>query len=185
MIDVEFSSMRHCDRYSIWLFRTNAWLTDSHCSICKVSVTSPIMVSDVFWVPWSQLTSQNVVRNSILNIFKRFWRWICSTKFLFPGKITKEQRDTHAHLAVVGLVGSIDNDFCGTDMTIGADSALHRILECADALRTTALRLNSSATLWNKKYKKKCKFTIAFVFLKTSVVNKILQSFKAHLCHIN
>ena len=36
------------------------------------------------------------------------------------------------------MVGSIDNDFCGTDMTIGADSALHRILESADAITTTA-----------------------------------------------
>eukprot|EP00794_Sanderia_malayensis_P011777 gene11777-12996_t len=36
------------------------------------------------------------------------------------------------------LVGSIDNDFCGTDMTIGADSALHRIIESVDAISTTA-----------------------------------------------
>ena len=30
------------------------------------------------------------------------------------------------YLNVVGMVGSIDNDFCGTDITIGTDSALHR-----------------------------------------------------------
>eukprot|EP00111_Clytia_hemisphaerica_P003406 TCONS_00009726-protein len=36
------------------------------------------------------------------------------------------------------MVGSIDNDFCGTDMTIGADSALHRILESVDTIVTTA-----------------------------------------------
>jgi 6-phosphofructokinase 1 len=40
----------------------------------------------------------------------------------------------------VGLVGSIDNDFCGTDMTIGADSALHRIIEAIDNIATTASR---------------------------------------------
>lgn len=39
---------------------------------------------------------------------------------------------------IVGLVGSIDNDFCGTDMTIGTDSALHRILEAIDAIVYTA-----------------------------------------------
>uniref|UniRef100_A0A8C0IFG5 Phosphofructokinase, liver type n=1 Tax=Bubo bubo TaxID=30461 RepID=A0A8C0IFG5_BUBBB len=39
---------------------------------------------------------------------------------------------------IVGLVGSIDNDFCGTDMTIGTDSALHRIMEVIDAITTTA-----------------------------------------------
>uniref|UniRef100_A0A7N8X3M8 Phosphofructokinase, liver a n=1 Tax=Mastacembelus armatus TaxID=205130 RepID=A0A7N8X3M8_9TELE len=52
------------------------------------------------------------------------------------------QKDTlakqHDHLNIVGLVGSIDNDFCGTDMTIGADSALHRIMEIIDAIMTTA-----------------------------------------------
>ncbi|XP_011811390.1 PREDICTED: ATP-dependent 6-phosphofructokinase, platelet type isoform X4 [Colobus angolensis palliatus] len=36
------------------------------------------------------------------------------------------------------MVGSIDNDFCGTDMTIGTDSALHRIIEVIDAIMTTA-----------------------------------------------
>ena len=38
------------------------------------------------------------------------------------------------------MVGSIDNDFCGTDMTIGADSALHRIVEAIDNITTTASR---------------------------------------------
>jgi len=47
------------------------------------------------------------------------------------------------HLTIVGMVGSIDNDFCGTDMTIGADSALHRILEAVDNIITTASRLKS------------------------------------------
>ena len=37
-------------------------------------------------------------------------------------------------------VGSIDNDFCGTDMTIGADSALHRIIDAVDTISTTASR---------------------------------------------
>jgi 6-phosphofructokinase 1 len=41
-------------------------------------------------------------------------------------------------LTVVGLVGSIDNDFLGTDMTIGADTALHRITEAIDAICSTA-----------------------------------------------
>jgi 6-phosphofructokinase 1 len=44
----------------------------------------------------------------------------------------------HAQLLVVGMVGSIDNDFCLTDMTIGADSALHRIIEALDSIVTTA-----------------------------------------------
>lgn len=47
---------------------------------------------------------------------------------------------TSSHLNIVGMVGSIDNDFCGTDMTIGTDSALHRIIEIVDAITTTAQR---------------------------------------------
>lgn len=57
-----------------------------------------------------------------------------------PGKIDKEAVQRHGHLNVVGMVGSIDNDFCGTDMTIGTDSALHRIMEVIDAITTTAQR---------------------------------------------
>ncbi|THD29146.1 putative pyrophosphate-dependent phosphofructo-1-kinase [Fasciola hepatica] len=54
-------------------------------------------------------------------------------------RIRPEQAAMCSHLNIVGLVGSIDNDFCGTDMTIGADSALHRIIEATDAITTTAL----------------------------------------------
>ncbi len=46
--------------------------------------------------------------------------------------------DDHRHLALVGLVGSIDNDMIGTDMTIGADTALHRITDAIDAIESTA-----------------------------------------------
>ena len=53
--------------------------------------------------------------------------------------MTKEQAEACGHLNIVGMVGSIDNDFCGTDMTIGTDSALHRIIEAVDAIKPTAL----------------------------------------------
>jgi len=53
-------------------------------------------------------------------------------------KITVEQKALYKKLHIVGIVGSIDNDFCGTDMTIGADSALHRIVDCVDSIATTA-----------------------------------------------
>uniref|UniRef100_A0A6Q2XSD0 ATP-dependent 6-phosphofructokinase n=1 Tax=Esox lucius TaxID=8010 RepID=A0A6Q2XSD0_ESOLU len=54
------------------------------------------------------------------------------------GKITADEAKRSSHLNIVGMVGSIDNDFCGTDMTIGTDSALHRIIEVVDAITTTA-----------------------------------------------
>lgn len=55
-----------------------------------------------------------------------------------PGEITQEDFDHCRCLNIVGMVGSIDNDFCGTDMTIGTDSALHRIIEAIDAIVATA-----------------------------------------------
>ncbi|GAA6076056.1 ATP-dependent 6-phosphofructokinase, platelet type isoform X1, partial [Tachysurus ichikawai] len=55
--------------------------------------------------------------------------------------IDDEALQRYSALHIVGMVGSIDNDFCGTDMTIGTDSALHRIIEVVDAIMTTAQRL--------------------------------------------
>jgi 6-phosphofructokinase 1 len=54
------------------------------------------------------------------------------------GEIDRETADRHPNLAIAGLVGSIDNDMVGTETTIGADSALHRIIEAIDALASTA-----------------------------------------------
>ncbi|CAG5903631.1 unnamed protein product [Menidia menidia] len=54
------------------------------------------------------------------------------------GLIDEEAARRNSELHIVGMVGSIDNDFCGTDMTIGTDSALHRIIEVVDAIMTTA-----------------------------------------------
>ena len=46
--------------------------------------------------------------------------------------------DESPRLAIVGLPGSIDNDTFGSDMSIGADTALHRIVTAADQLTSTA-----------------------------------------------
>ncbi|XP_059171903.1 ATP-dependent 6-phosphofructokinase-like isoform X2 [Physella acuta] len=53
--------------------------------------------------------------------------------------LTKDKLSQFGSINIVGLVGSIDNDFCGTDMTIGVDSALHRIQEAVDNIMTTAV----------------------------------------------
>ena len=54
------------------------------------------------------------------------------------GEISPETAAAHPALMVTGLVGSIDNDLVGADMTIGTDSALHRILEAIDDISSTA-----------------------------------------------
>ena len=54
------------------------------------------------------------------------------------GELEQELVDAHPQLQLVGIVGSIDNDMFGTDMTVGTDTALHRITEAIDALHSTA-----------------------------------------------
>ncbi|XP_077096399.1 phosphofructokinase, liver b [Siphateles boraxobius] len=71
------------------------------------------------------------------NIFRSEWRSLLA-ELVQQGRITDSLAQQFTRLNIVGLVGSIDNDFCGTDMTIGADSALHRIMEVIDAITTTA-----------------------------------------------
>lgn len=71
------------------------------------------------------------------NIFRQEWRSLIA-ELEDAGEISKEEARKHPSLSIVGLVGSIDNDFSGTDMTIGTDSALHRITEAVDAITSTA-----------------------------------------------
>ncbi|KAM9253674.1 ATP-dependent 6-phosphofructokinase, liver type [Dugong dugon] len=71
------------------------------------------------------------------NIFRSEWGSLLA-ELVKEGKISESTAQTYSHLNIAGLVGSIDNDFCGTDMTIGTDSALHRIMEVIDAITTTA-----------------------------------------------
>ncbi|XP_076228725.1 ATP-dependent 6-phosphofructokinase isoform X2 [Nomia melanderi] len=71
------------------------------------------------------------------NLFKEEWADLLK-ELAKEGEITMDQADKYQHLHIVGMVGSIDNDFCGTDMTIGTDSALHRIIESIDAIVSTA-----------------------------------------------
>ncbi len=71
------------------------------------------------------------------NMFRAEWSELLG-ELVDAGEITRDVADAHPFLRLVGLVGSIDNDMSGTDMTIGADTALHRIVEAMDALRSTA-----------------------------------------------
>ncbi|XP_055707472.1 ATP-dependent 6-phosphofructokinase isoform X2 [Phlebotomus papatasi] len=71
------------------------------------------------------------------NLFRQEWTGLLD-ELAQNGEITPEQRQKYGSLHIVGMVGSIDNDFCGTDMTIGTDSALHRIIEAIDAIVSTA-----------------------------------------------
>ena len=71
------------------------------------------------------------------NLFRQEWSGLLS-ELAQTGRISRDITDTHPYLSLVGLVGSIDNDMSGTDMTIGTDTALHRITEAVDAIMSTA-----------------------------------------------
>lgn len=71
------------------------------------------------------------------DLFRQEWP-ILLTELVELGQISHAIAEQHVHLTIVGMVGSIDNDMQGTDMTIGADTALHRITEAVDAISSTA-----------------------------------------------
>ncbi|XP_036438308.1 ATP-dependent 6-phosphofructokinase, platelet type isoform X7 [Colossoma macropomum] len=71
------------------------------------------------------------------NLFREEWSGLLA-ELVQQGLIEEDAVQRYSALHIVGMVGSIDNDFCGTDMTIGTDSALHRIIEVVDAIMTTA-----------------------------------------------
>ena len=54
------------------------------------------------------------------------------------GQISPETAASQPHLHIAGIIGSIDNDMFGSDVTTGSDTALHRIVEATDAISSTA-----------------------------------------------
>ena len=71
------------------------------------------------------------------NLFREEWPELLK-ELVDAGELHPRAAEEHRYLRLVGMVGSIDNDMFGTDMTIGADTALHRIVEAMDALDSTA-----------------------------------------------
>jgi 6-phosphofructokinase 1 len=54
------------------------------------------------------------------------------------GRVSAGTAEQLPFLAMAGIGASIDNDMAGTDMSIGADTALHRIAEAVDGIGATA-----------------------------------------------
>ena len=69
--------------------------------------------------------------------FRREWPSLL-TELVQSGEVSGELAAQYPNLVIVGMVGSIDNDFSGTEITIGTDSALHRITDAVDAITSTA-----------------------------------------------
>uniref|UniRef100_A0A669BVQ8 ATP-dependent 6-phosphofructokinase n=1 Tax=Oreochromis niloticus TaxID=8128 RepID=A0A669BVQ8_ORENI len=107
-------------------FRTKEGRTKAACNLVKLGITNLCVIGGD-----GSLTGANQFRTE--------WSELLAD-LVKAGKITANEAKSASHLNIVGMVGSIDNDFCGTDMTIGTDSALHRIIEIVDAITTTAQR---------------------------------------------
>ncbi|XP_068843304.1 ATP-dependent 6-phosphofructokinase, platelet type isoform X4 [Capricornis sumatraensis] len=105
-------------------FRTREGHLKAACNLVQLGITSLCVIGGD-----GSLTGAHIFQTEWSGLLEELAR---------DGKISTEQVQKHGHLNVVGMVGSIDNDFCGTDMTIGTDSALHRIIEVVDAIMTTA-----------------------------------------------
>ncbi|MDO8107656.1 6-phosphofructokinase [Isoptericola sp. b441] len=71
------------------------------------------------------------------DVFRSEWPDLLD-ELVEAGEVPAEIAARHGHLVIAGVVGSIDNDMVGTDMTVGADTALHRIVDAIDALASTA-----------------------------------------------
>src|SRR5918993_1095936 len=71
------------------------------------------------------------------NLFRQEWPSLLS-ELVQNGDLEAVTAAKHPRLVIVGMVGSIDNDFSGTEMTIGADSALNPITTAVDAITSTA-----------------------------------------------
>jgi 6-phosphofructokinase 1 len=65
------------------------------------------------------------------------WRELVA-ELVAAGRVDPETAARAIPFSIVGLAGTIDNDMSGTDITIGADTALHRITEAVDAIASTA-----------------------------------------------
>ncbi|XP_047203323.1 phosphofructokinase, muscle b isoform X1 [Girardinichthys multiradiatus] len=105
-------------------FRTKEGRTKAACNLVKLGITNLCVIGGD-----GSLTGANQFRTE--------WKELLAD-LVKAGKILANEAKNSSHLNIVGMVGSIDNDFCGTDMTIGTDSALHRIIEIVDAITTTA-----------------------------------------------
>uniref|UniRef100_A0A914VMC2 6-phosphofructokinase n=1 Tax=Plectus sambesii TaxID=2011161 RepID=A0A914VMC2_9BILA len=95
--------------------------------------------------------AENLLQHSITNLvciggdgsltganqFRKDWAGLVQ-ELIDAGRVPASKLAECPNIQIVGLVGSIDNDFCGTDMTIGTDTALHRIIEATDAVVSTA-----------------------------------------------
>ncbi|KAJ0036832.1 hypothetical protein NQD34_005509 [Periophthalmus magnuspinnatus] len=105
-------------------FRSRDGRMIAACNLVKLGITNLCVIGGD-----GSLTGANEFRTEWSGLLKDLVK---------AGKITEAEAKRSSHLNIVGMVGSIDNDFCGTDMTIGTDSALHRIIEVVDAITTTA-----------------------------------------------
>ena len=97
-------------------------------------------------------------------VFRKEWPTLLA-ELIERGEISAEIGAAHPNLLIIGMVGSIDNDFYGTEMTIGTDSALHRITDAVDAIASTAA--SHQRTFIVKVMGRNCGYLALFAALAT------------------
>lgn len=120
--------------------------------------------------------------------FSQEWPSLLQT-LVEEGRITVETAEKHQHLTIMGLIGSIDNDMWGTDISIGADTALHRITNAIDAISSTAA--SHQRTFVVEVMGRRCGYLALmsalatgadWVFIPESPPN--LENWEEKLCHV-
>jgi 6-phosphofructokinase len=106
-------------------FRERAGRLDAACNMIKNGIDALVVVGGD-----GSLTGADIMRSE--------WQGLCDELVATERLKAEEVAHLREHLAIVGMVGSIDNDMSSTDITIGAMSALHRICESVDSLISTA-----------------------------------------------
>lgn len=71
------------------------------------------------------------------NVLHEEWEKVVK-ELTAEGVISEEEASHSSSMSVVGIAASIDNDIFGTDLSIGADSALHRVIEAINSISSTA-----------------------------------------------
>ncbi|ESO12358.1 hypothetical protein HELRODRAFT_63192 [Helobdella robusta] len=75
---------------------------------------------------------------SALFVLKQEWHQHI-VELIESNRISPDKGAACSNLNIMGIMASIENEFCSTDMSVGTDSALNRVMESLDSIQTAAI----------------------------------------------
>lgn len=130
-------SLRRVFRRLCWELIQEGAVSEEHVKIkkdqkgmLKSSSTGSLIFKDMDSKERSKGELSSLSTENIEDILINSWESDSSEEF------NMAERELY-DLNVVGIPGTIDNDVCGTDFTLGSDSAITRVIEVAEKLNTT------------------------------------------------